>query len=84
MNAGSVISRVKVKLAINKETAINGALKVVTHLCLIPRIKAISDAPAKATKDRSLGALNGSYARPGAMNKVVIAREVREINAKDF
>ena len=50
----------------------------------MPRTRATSEAPAKATKDRSLGALNGSNARPGAINKVVTAREVKDINAKDF
>jgi hypothetical protein len=50
----------------------------------MPRIKVTSEAPAKAAKDISLGALNGSNARPGAINNVVTAREVRDIKAKDF
>jgi hypothetical protein len=50
----------------------------------MPRIKATREALAKATKDRSLEALNGSNARPGAINKVVVARDAKDINAKDF
>ena len=53
-------------------------------MCFKPSKSAIIEAPQNAPKDSSLGALNGSKAKLGAINNVVVAKDVRDIKANDF
>ena len=53
-------------------------------MCLRPRRSAAIDAPQNAPKDSRRGALNGSKAKLGAMNKVVVLKDAKDINANDF
>ena len=78
------MNKVRVKQDRKNRTAKKGALQDANHLCLRPRSSATIDAPQNAPKDNSRGALNGSNAKLGAMNKVVVVKDAKDIKASDF
>ena len=53
-------------------------------MCLRPIKSATIEAPQKAPRDSSRGALNGSKAKLGAINKVVMVSEDRDIKVRAF
>ena len=78
------MNKVRVKQDRKNRTAKKGALQVANHLCLRPRSSATIEAPQKAPKDCRRGVLNGSKAKLGAMNKVVVIKDAKDIKANDF